>query len=58
MSTEGQEKLRVSCLLIVSSSGDKLPPFIVFKGEKDGLILKELTNNPHVLNKDIFIGLN
>ena len=33
-------------------------PFIVFKGEKDGRILKELSKNPHVLNKEVFISLN
>ena len=58
INTQEQEKLRVSCLLTVFASGEKLPPFIVFKGEKDGGLLKELSNNPHVLNKDIFIGLN
>ena len=53
-----EKKIWVSCLLSISASGGKLTPFNIFKGEKDSRILKELSKNPHVLNKDKFIGLN
>lgn len=58
INTQGQEKLRISCLLTISGDGTKLPPFVIFKGEKDGRIIKELNKNNHVINKNIFIGMN
>ena len=40
--TTGKEKIRIACLLSISADGEKLKPFIIFKGKKRGIINKEL----------------
>ena len=38
----GKEKSRISCLLTITASGEKLSPFVIFKGQKGSTINKEL----------------
>ena len=38
--TYGKEKEPVSIILAVSALGSKLPPFVIFKGKKEGRIKK------------------
>ena len=57
--TQNQEKMRVSLLLSVLADGTKLPPYIIFKGNNSSPILtKELSNLPHIKNKEIFFAFN
>ena len=51
--TLGQEKQRITILLSVSSEGDKLSPLVVFNGQSNGRIYKNLNNNI-LLNKNIY----
>jgi hypothetical protein len=34
--TNRGEKTRITVILLISASGEKLPPLLVFKGEKEG----------------------
>jgi DDE superfamily endonuclease len=45
MKTTGSSN-RCTVLLGVSMSGDKLPPFVVFKGTRDGRIARQLQSEP------------
>ena len=57
--TQNQEKMRVSLILAVLADGTKLPPYIIFKGNNSSTILtKEISNLPHVKNKEIFYAFN
>ena len=38
----GKEKSRISCLLSITANGEKLAPFVIFKGQKGSIINKEL----------------
>ena len=58
INTQGQEKLRISCLLTIAGDRTKLPPYIILKGEKEDRIIKQLSKNNHVINKNIFIGMD
>ena len=40
--TFGKERNRISCLLSISAYGDKLKPFIVFKGQKNKNVFHEI----------------
>ena len=35
---------KITCLLFIVSSGDKLEPYIIFKGKKDNNVNTELSN--------------
>ena len=43
--THGSERTRISLLLCISASGEKLPPLLVFKGKSDGNKIKKLKEN-------------
>ena len=52
--TNGKEKNRISCILTIAANGNKLSPFIVFKGEKNKKLKSELMNLPDIKNKKIY----
>ena len=43
--TFGKKRELISCLLSISASGDKLKPFIVFKGQKNKNVFHEIKEN-------------
>ena len=53
--THGSERTRISLLLCISASGEKLPPLLVFKGKSDGNKIKKLKENEYVKKKKIFV---
>ena len=46
--THGQEKVRITAILWIVADGTKLPPMLIFKGEPNGRITKELEKYPLV----------
>ena len=40
--THGQDKVRVTAILWIVTDGTKLPPMLIFKGEPNGRIAREL----------------
>ena len=55
--TNNQEKIRVTCILSVCADGDKLSPYIIFKG-KNSYSLSKLNNNKYIKDHKIFININ
>ncbi len=53
--TGGQEKMRVSLCVACSSSGFKLPIFLIYKGVDDGRVYKEITNFSLVKSKRVYV---
>ena len=49
--SNGGEKTRITVILLISASGEKLPPLLIFKGEKDGRKEKALNNNEYCRKK-------
>ena len=57
--TQNQERIRISCLLTICADGDKLPPYIIFKGKNiNNRNMNEIKNNSYFKNKKIFINFN
>ena len=57
--TQNQERIRISCLLTIWADGDKLPPYIIFKGKNiNNRNMNEIKNNSYFKNKKIFINFN
>ena len=56
--TQRQEKTRISVILAICGNGDKLPPYIIFKGAKKGNIYKKLLNNDLVKKNKCIITCN
>ena len=52
--THGQEKVRVIVILWIVADGTKLPPVVVFKGNPNGRVAKELEKHPLVESKQLF----
>ena len=52
--THGQEKVRVTVILWIVADGTKLPPVVVFKGNPNGRVAKELEKHPLVESKQLF----
>ena len=44
--------------IIITADGGKLPPYIIFKGKRNGKIENELKKDINVINKNCFIGCN
>lgn len=38
----GNEKKRLTCLLTITSNGEKLTPFVIFQGKKVSIINNEI----------------
>ena len=53
--SNGGEKTRITVILLISTSGEKLPPLLIFKGEKDGRKEKALNNNEYCRKKKLFV---
>ena len=54
--TFGGEKMRISIILTILANGEKLPPFIVFKGKTGKTLENNLnSNNQHCISKQIFV---
>ena len=51
--TNNQEKIRITCILAICADGDKLSPYIIFKGKKL-TALNKLKNNKYIMNNKIF----
>ena len=57
--TQNQEKIRVTCLLSICADGDKLPPYIIFKGKNsNNKAFNKLKNNLYIKTNKIFINFN
>lgn len=56
--TKKQEKLRVSVIIFISGYWNKLKPYDIFKGEKNGKIFKLFSDLEFVKNKKVFINVN
>ena len=57
--TQNQEKIRVTCLLSICADGDKLPPYIIFKGKNsNNKAFNKLKNNLYIKKYKIFINFN
>ena len=57
--TINQEKIRITCFLAIYKDGDKLAPYIIFKGIKPSYqTLSLLNSNKYVKDKHIFINFN
>ena len=52
--THGQEKVRVTVILWIVADDTKLPPDLVFKGNPNGRVAKELEKHPLVKCKQLF----
>ena len=52
--THGQEKVRVTAILWIVADRTKLPPMLIFKGEPNGRIAKQLEKHPLVESKQVF----
>ena len=55
--TNNQEKIRITCILAVCADGDKLSPYIIFKG-KNITALNILKSNKYIMNNKIFVNIN
>ena len=53
-----QEKARISLILSINAAGEKLKPYIIFKGAKSGKIYHDLINNGLVKKKLCEISCN
>ena len=53
--TNGGEKTRIIVILTIGADGRKLPPFLIFKGEKNGK-KESILNNCENCRKKIFIS--
>ena len=40
--TQSQDKCHVSVILTIIANGGKLPPYLIFKGQPNGKIIREL----------------
>ena len=49
-----RDKVRVTAILWIVVDGTKLPPMLIFKGEPNGRIAKELEKHPLVESKQVF----
>ena len=57
--TTNQEKIRITCMLAICGDGDKLAPYIIFKGIKPSYhTLNLLNGNKYVKDKLIFFNFN
>ena len=52
--SHGQDSVRVTAILWIVVDKTKLPPILIFKGELNGGIAKELEKHPLVENKQVF----
>ena len=48
-----REKMRITVLLTITGDGKFLPPFIIFKGEKQNKLYKNIQNYEEIKNKKI-----
>lgn len=48
--TKIQKKYKFSVLLTIIAEGSKLPPFLIFKGKANGVIVKDLNKDENVVS--------
>ena len=47
--TQNQERIRITCLLTICADGDKLPPYIIFKGKNiNNISMNSIKNNIYI----------
>ena len=56
--TMGQEKVHCTVLLGILPNGNKLPPLIVFKGNKNGKLSASYSNDNNLKNNKVLICFN
>ena len=57
--TQNKERIRITCILSICADGDKLPPYIIFKGKSNNpKINNKLKKNLYIQNKKIFVNFN
>ena len=49
-----REKMRITFILTITGNGKFLPPFIIFKGEKQSKLYKKIQKYDEISNKKIF----
>lgn len=49
-----REKMRITVILTITGDGKFLPPFIIFKGEKQSKLYKKIQKYDEISNKKIF----
>ena len=54
INTDGNESKKISVLLSIAANGNRLPPFLIFKGAEEKTLEKNLNKNINILNKKIF----
>lgn len=58
ITTQNQQKCRISLILGIAADGSKLNPLIIFKAKIGGLIEKNLLKNKYVLPEKYLISVN
>ncbi len=60
MKNRNNDKYRVSCVLAVTASGDKLPPCLIFHGSNTdrGRVINEIRSHPKFKSGDIYLCCN
>ena len=56
--TQSEDNCRFSIILTIIGNGNKLPPLMIFKGEPNNKIIKEINNNIYVKTNKIFLKYN
>lgn len=55
---QNQEKWRISALLCILADGSKLPPYLIYKGNKDSPLLKKVLDTNEFVKKKVFYTFN
>ena len=58
ISTQKQDKARISCILSINATSKTLMPYIIFKGAEKGKIYKNLIKTDEVISKNCIISTN
>lgn len=53
--TQNQERCRITVLLTITADGGKLPPLLIFKAKRNGIIKNELKKDYFALKNYAFL---